>query len=84
MAVTVNYGIVKLNSVTDNAGFFCGENVQQGVASPNKTNTTSVISGAGDAVCGQVNMVNDIDVLDVVVNRVNNQPSPAPGIVKSC
>jgi hypothetical protein len=29
-------------------------------------------------------MVNDIDVVDVLINRVNNQPSPGPGIVKSC
>jgi hypothetical protein len=82
MAVTINYGVVRLNSVEDNSGFFLGENVQQGVTSPNKTNTTSAISGTGDVIGNQLNMVNDIDVVDVLANRVNNQPSPAPGIVK--
>jgi hypothetical protein len=82
MAVTINYGVVRLNLIQNMSGFFLGENVHQGIASPNKTNTTSAISGTGDVIGDQLNMVNDIDVVDVLANRVNNQPSPAPGIVK--
>jgi hypothetical protein len=84
MAVTINYGVVRLNSIQDISGFFLGENVQQGMTSPNKINTTSAISGMGDVIGSQLNMVNDIDIVDLLANRVNNQSSPAPGIVKCC
>jgi hypothetical protein len=84
MAVTINYGIVRLNSIQDTSSFYLGENVQQGIASPDKTNAASAISGTGDAICSQINMVNDIDVIDVLINRVNNQASPGSGIVKCC
>jgi hypothetical protein len=73
-----------MNSIEDNSSFYLGENVQQGMTSPDKTNAASAISGTGGTICSQINMVNDIDVVDVLINRVNNQPSPGPGIVKSC
>jgi hypothetical protein len=83
MAVIINYGAVKLNSVLELSGLFWGENVQQGSAMPDKFNITSAISGYGDVVCSEVNIVNDFDLVDALCCRMNNNANLAPTIVKS-
>jgi hypothetical protein len=83
MAVFVNFGAMILNSVGDGSGIFFGENVQQGWTSPDKINTASSISGYGDLVVSQINIINDPDMIDHQPNVINANAALAPQILKA-
>jgi hypothetical protein len=82
MAVFINFGAMILNSVGDASGIFFGENVQQGWSSPDKINTASSVSGYGDMVGSQVNIINDSDLIDHQPNIINTNAAIAPQILK--
>jgi hypothetical protein len=82
MAVFINFGAMILNSIADGSGIFFGENVQQGWSSPDKVNTASSVSGFGDLICSQVNIINDSDLIDHQPNIINTNTPFAPQILK--
>jgi hypothetical protein len=82
LPVTVNLGVMVLNSISVNSGIFYGENVQNHWESMNKLNTALLISGANDRVFKHYNMVYDTDIFDQLINHVNIEAAQAPAILK--
>ncbi|TCL76416.1 hypothetical protein EDC14_1002175 [Hydrogenispora ethanolica] len=64
MAVFVNFGILVVNSIANNAGVFFGENAQQGWDSPTKSNQAVNIYGVGCCTVNNINVVCDPDLVD--------------------
>jgi hypothetical protein len=82
LPVTVNFGVMVLNSISSNSGMFFGENVQYYWDSINKFNTGVFIPGSNDQAYNQYNIVFDSDLFDQLVNHINIDASPAPAILK--
>jgi hypothetical protein len=82
LPVTVNLGVMVLNTISVNSGIFCGENVQNYWESMNKLNTAFLVSGLNDRACNQYNIVYDTDLFDQLINHINIEAAQAPAILK--
>lgn len=82
MAVFVNFGAIVVNNMTNNAGIFFGENVQQGWFSPAKTNYSLNIFGNGNLTLSNININSDPDLIDTPSCFTNVNTPTAPVILK--
>lgn len=82
MPVTVNLGVMVLNSISVSSGIFFGENTQNYWESMNKLNTGLLVSGPHDQAFSQYNIVYDSDLFDQLVNQINVDAALAPAILK--
>ncbi|HBF37193.1 MAG TPA: hypothetical protein DDW50_07715 [Firmicutes bacterium] len=83
MAVFINFGVMVINNLSNNAGVFFGENVQQGWSSPAKTNQALNIFGVGCVSLNNINIVSDPDGVDMPAIDNNMNTPVAPVIVKA-
>ncbi|HBE80011.1 MAG TPA: hypothetical protein DDW65_19860 [Firmicutes bacterium] len=83
MAVFINFGVMVINSLANDAGIFFGENVQQGWSSPAKTNQALSIFGLGCVSLNNININSDPDVVDTPIMDNNLNIPTAPVIVKA-
>ncbi len=84
MAVVINFGVLVVNNLTNNAGLFFGENAsQQGWDSPTKTNEAQGIYGVGCVAVNSVNINIDPDLVDTLTNHNNLNAPMAPLIIKA-
>ncbi|MGE5606754.1 MAG: hypothetical protein ACM3YE_13825 [Bacteroidota bacterium] len=82
MAVFVNFGVIVVNSLANDAGIFFGENVQQGWNSPAKTNQGLNIFGNGNLTVNNININSDPDLIDTPTYFNNLNAPTAPVILK--
>jgi hypothetical protein len=82
MAVFINFGVIVVNNLTNNAGIFFGENVQQGWISPAKTNYGLNIFGNGNLTVSNINITSDPDFVDTPTCNTNLNAPAAPVILK--
>ena len=82
MAVFINFGVIVVNSLANNAGIFFGENVQQGWISPTKTNQALSIFGANSLIINNININSDPDFVDTPTCYTNLNVPTAPVILK--
>jgi translation initiation factor RLI1 len=82
MAVFINFGVIVVNNLTNNAGIFFGENVQQGWVSPAKTNQAVNIFGNGNLTVSNININSDPDLVDTPTYFTDLNVPTAPVILK--
>lgn len=82
MAVFINFGAIVVNNISNNAGVFLGENVQQGWDSPTKTNQSLNIFGTGCVSINNININCDPDIVDTPDIFTNFNIPTAPVILK--
>jgi translation initiation factor RLI1 len=83
MAVFINFGVIVVNNLTNNAGIFFGENVQQGWVSPAKTNQAVNIFGNGNLTVSNININSDPDLVDTPTYFTDLNVPTAPVILKA-
>lgn len=82
MAVFINFGLIIINNMTNDAGLFFGENVQQGWDSPAKTNQALNMFGVGTISINNININTDPDLVDTPSTNTNLNAQTAPVILK--
>lgn len=83
MAVLINFGVIVVNNLANNAGLFFGENVQQGWISPAKTNQAFSILGNGNLTVSNININSDPDLVDTPTYFADLNTPAAPTILKA-
>lgn len=82
MAVFINFGVIIVNNLASDSGFFFGENVQQGWNAPAKTNQAINMFGVGTISINNINITSDPDLVDTPSPNSNLNAEPAPVILK--
>jgi hypothetical protein len=83
VAVSINFGAINVTNVRNNSNLFYGENVRIGVDNMGKVLAPGgEISGSGNLIPGQINVVNDQDFIDSIMNDRGAKGTAAPSILK--
>lgn len=76
MSQQINLQILSVQVVHENAGVFCGSNLQTGWKSIIKQNQGyGIVSGDSNNLPSNINLVNDTDIMDTLITPTDT-PNP--------